>query len=248
MNRIFIIFVFLALNGLLISCLDKNISNHNSQKNNINVNYTSYFINSTIRTVNNKNFDTFISDSTKNYLILFTFKRCPICNKLITIFENVEKYYKSKENKNLKFAKIDSYAAPWINMRFDIFTLPLFVYFSNGRFSSFLPKDITEEELINYIESKEKDYKIIPGKIGYFGVFMKIFHRTTEKIKEKIPFWNEMFSLIAILVLFGSFIYFEYNLYKKSCCDNNNNTKEKEKFIGNNKEHNKIKKNKFKKE
>ena len=77
-----------------------------TQKNTtIYLNYTSYFINSTIRTLSDKNFDTIISLNNNSYdfLILFTLRRCPNCNNVIKITENVEKYYKEK---NLKYLYI----------------------------------------------------------------------------------------------------------------------------------------------
>ncbi len=247
-----IVFNFLILNSifLIISSLQENKSNFTNPNKTININYTSYFINSTIKTLNYRNFDTIIkskNDFSDNHLILFTFRRCPICNKLIRIVENVDKYYKSKNIKNLKFGKIDSYANTWLTMRFDLFKLPAYVYISNGKFSSFFPNNITEEELIDYIENKEKDYKLFPDEIGYFGVFMKIFNRLTEKIKQKIPFWNQACSWFVIFFLLGCFIFFEYSLYKKACCDNNNINKE-ENHKMNNKEHKKENKKKFKKE
>ena len=248
MNIIIRLFFIFTSIFFLISCFDKNNSNPKNQNTNINVNYTSYFINSTIISLNYKNFDRYIYDSFKSYLILFTFKRCPVCNNLIRVLENVENYYISKNIKNLKFAKVDCYASSWITMRFDLFTLPAFAYISNGKYSSFVPNSsITEKELINYIENKEKDYKIIPEEVGYFGVFMKIFSKTTDKIRKTIPFWNEVCSWIAIFALLGCFIYFEYTLYKKACCQNNNDGKD-EATNENYKEHKKEKRKKFKKD
>ena len=71
---------------------------------------------------------------------------------------------------------------------------------------------------------------------------MKIFHLLTERIQQIIPFWNEIFSWIVLLILFGSFLYFEYSVYK-ACWDSNknNNSSKKE-------EQKENKKNKIKKE
>ena len=183
----------------------------------INANYISYFVNSTIRTLNGKNFDTVINyNKSINYLILFTFRRCPHCNKVITIMENAEKYYSSK-NKLLKFAKVDCYSNGWTAMRFDIFKVPIFIYVTNGLFSSFTPSNYTEEEIISFIESNDKEFKDYPPEIGYFGVFMKIFHFVNGRIKANIPFWNEIFGWIVIIILLGSFLYFEYSIYKAAC-------------------------------
>ena len=180
-------------------------------------NYTSYFVNSTIRTLSGRNFDTVINyNKSIIYLVLFTFRRCPHCNQVITITENVEKHYSSK-NKLLKFAKVDCYSNGWTAMRFDIFHVPIFIYITDGLFSSFKPTSYTEEELISFIESNDKEFKEYPPKIGYFGVFMKIFHFVNGRIKSNIPFWNEIFGWIVILLLLGSFLYFEYTIYKVAC-------------------------------
>ena len=180
-------------------------------------NYTSYFVNSTIRTLSERNFDIVINHNKSiDYLVLFTFRRCPHCNKVITITENVEKYYSSK-NRLLKFAKVDCYSNGWTAMRFDIFRVPIFIYVTDGLFSSFKPNNYTEEELIGFIESNDKEFQDYPPKIGYFGVFMKIFHFVNGRIKNNIPFWNEIFGWIVIFILLGSFLYFEYSIYKVAC-------------------------------
>ena len=195
----FFIFLIIIITILKISCINNN--------SNIQVNYTSYFINSTIRTLSNKNFDSIINfNNSINYLVLFTVKRCPICNKIIRITENVENYYKN--NPNLKFAKVDCFTNTWTAMRFNILKFPLYIYISKGKYSTFIPDDITEEKLINYIESKDKIFKDYPPDIGYFGVFMKIFYALTERIQKILPFWNAIFSSIVLLILFGSFLYF----------------------------------------
>ena len=221
----FFLFLFLTITILKISCIEQN----NNINNNFQENYTSYFINSTIKSLNNKNFDTIInSNNSINYLVLFTVKRCPICNKIIRITENVENYY--KDNPNLKFAKVDCFEDARTAMRFDIFKFPLYIYISKGKYSFFLPNNITEEELINYIESNNKIYKDYPPQIGYFGVFIKIIHLLTQRIQKIIPYWNELFSWIVLLILFGFFLYFEYSVYK-GCYDshkNNNSTKNEE--------------------
>ena len=121
-------------------------------------------------------------------------------------------------------------------MRFNILKFPLYIYISKGKYSTFIPDDITEEKLINYIESKDKIFKDYPPEIGYFGVFMKIFYVLTERIQKIIPFWNAIFSWIVLLILFGSFLYFEYKVYK-GCCNShkNNNSTKKEEHIENKK-------------
>jgi hypothetical protein len=234
-------FLFLIFTNFKIFCLHNKEKKENTTKKNIYIqpNYTSYFINSTIKTLNNKNFDSFINnDNYSNYLILFTFRRCPICNKLIRITENTEKYYSLKNNTNFKFAKVDCYENWWTAMRFDIFKLPIYIYISKGKFASFIPYNITEEKLIAYIEGKDKIYKSYPSKIGYFGVLLKIFHHINEKIQTKISFWNEAYGCVVLFILFGSFLYFEYSLYR-GCCDNHKNNNEEKNHI--HKENNKKK-------
>ena len=229
-------FIIVLITFLNVSC-SKDIITNNSY---IKSNYTSYFVNSTIKTLNNKNFDVVInSNESNNYLILFTFRRCKSCNKIIRITENVEKNYKST---NLKFAKVDCYSSGWTAMRFDIFKIPQYIYISHGYYSSFIPNNITEEDLINYIESDDKEYKEYPLKIGYFGIFMKIFHLITKNVQKKLPFWNELCSWLVLLILFGCFIFFEYSICQ-ACINSNNTNIIDGKKDNNNKE---IKKNKIK--
>lgn len=52
------------------------------------LNYTSYFINSTIESLSDENFDIIITYQDYNnklfdYLILFSFKRCQNCNQIM---------------------------------------------------------------------------------------------------------------------------------------------------------------------
>ena len=209
-------FLFLFLLFTKILCLKGNKIN---DKIHINSSYASYFINSTIKSLNHKNFDTIIKhNSSINYIVLLTFRRCPKCNKIITTTENVEKYYSSKNNTNLKFAKLDCYANGWTCLRFDIFKIPLFIYISGDYYSYFIPNNFTEEELISFIENENKEYKNYPEKIGFFGVFMKVFHVVSENIQKKIYYWNEACSWAVVLIVFLGFLYFEYSLYR-ACCD-----------------------------
>lgn len=218
-NSIFNILVFILIISN-ITCLKENQTNKTIY---IQPNYTSYFVNSTIKTLNERNFDTIVKNNNSiNYLILFTFRRCPKCNKLITTIENVEKYYLSKKNTTIKFAKIDCYTSGWACMRFDLFKIPIYIYITEEKYASFMPNDSSEEELINFIESQDKIYKNYPKKIGFFGVFMKLFHYISENIQKKMYFWNEACTFLVILILLGSFIYYEYAVCK-ACCESNKN-------------------------
>ena len=197
-----------------------------TQKNTtIYLNYTSYFINSTIRTLSDKNFDTIISLNNNSYdfLILFTLRRCPNCNNVIKITENVEKYYKEK-NAKIKFYKVDCYLNQWTAMRFNAFKIPIYIYIKQGFYASLNPSNnYTEKDLINFIEDENKEFIEYPGRIGYIDVIRKIVHNITLKIQKKIIFWNDLFTLIVILGTFFGFLYFEIKIYKAGCCGNKNN-------------------------
>ena len=61
---------------------------------------------------------------------------------------------------------------------------------------------------------------------------MKIFHFVNGRIKNNIPFWNEIFGWIVIIILLGSFLYFEYSIYKVACKkDYHQNIKDQSKSI-----------------
>ena len=93
--------------------------------------------------------------------------------------------------------------------------------------------------MINYIESLDKEFKVYPPKIGYFGVFIKFLHLLSESIQKKIPFWKEAYTWIILLIIFCFFLYFEYSLYK-SCCDSHKDKTEiKKKYNKENKQNNK---------
>ena len=122
---------------------------------------------------------------------------------------------------------MDSYTNHFTAMRFDIYKIPSYVYITKGLYASFSPKEKTENELINFIESKNKEFMRYPGKIGYFGVCKKVINNLTLKIKNKILFWNEYLTWIFLLSTIFAFLYFEYKIYKVGCCGNkinNNNT------------------------
>ena len=243
-NSLFFISI-LIISFLKIHCKkEKGTHNNFTNNNKIQLNFTSYYINSTIRTLNDKNFDTIIQyNNSVDYLILFTIKRCNICNKIITITENVEKYYSLNKNTSLAFAKVDCYSSGWTALRFDIFRMPIYIYIRKGEeYSYFIPNNNTkEEELINYIESSDKEFKIYPPKVGFFGVLTKILHLLSESIQKKIPFWKEAYSWVVLLIIFCFFLYFEYSLYK-SCCDSHKDKNEIKK------KHNKENNKKIKKE
>ena len=224
MKSNFFLLKIITINLILLKilCLQENTTKKNTS---IYLNYTSYFINSTIRTLSERNFDTIIFSNINqslDCLILFTLKRCSNCNHVMRLTENIEKYY-SQKNPKLKFYKVDSYTNHFTAMRFDIYKIPSYVYITKGLYASFSPKEKTENELINFIESKNKEFMRYPGKIGYLGVCKKVINNLTLKIKNKILFWNEYLTWIFLLSTIFAFLYFEYKIYKVGCCGNKNN-------------------------
>jgi hypothetical protein len=208
-----------------IISLEEPISNISIKSSNISENYTSYFLNSTIRTLNDNDFDIRVhANTSKPYLILFTIRRCGICNKIITTMENVQKYISAKNN--LEFAKIDCYSSSWTALRFEISQLPLFIYIENDKYSTYAPNNVTEENLIKFIESKDKKFVKYPKKIGYIGVAMKILNLVADSIQKKFDFSSQGFSWAIILSIILIFIYIQYLIYK--CCFAKKRTNNKE--------------------
>ena len=240
--------IIIVLLVLKASCIQKNISLKNST---IRLNYTSYFINSTIRTISDKNFDTVISyyKDSYDYLILFTLRRCSNCNQVVRLVENVEKIYSNK-NKKLKFYKVDSYLSSWTSLRFDVYKSPKYIYITKNVYASFEPKELTEEELVNFIENNNKEFLIYPKKIGFFGLMNKIVNNITKSIKINIPFWNDYLTWLFLCFIFIGFFYFEYKLYQVTCCKNKDNKNDINEKKHKNKKNNedKIKKNKINKD
>ena len=215
---------------------EQNISTPTNKTRN-RTNYTSYFINSTIPTLNDKNFDKAIQNHNIDYLILFTVKRCQQCNDIIKATEEVQKIY---TNETIKFFKVDVFMSGWTALRFDLSKVPMFIYISNGIFAGYKDENYTKKGIIDFIENKHKEYQILPGKLGYFGLAVKVFHILSGVIKTKISFWNEGYSLIAVILAVVLFFYFEYNLYANCCKQNSkkyqkNNDKIKDKIKNKNK-------------
>ena len=253
LNYISLKILIIYLSILKSLCIPENISKKNSS---ISLNYTSYFINSTIRTLSDKNFDNLIKldkSYSSDFLILFTLRRCPNCNQIMRIVENIEKKY-SQKNKNLKFYKVDCFASHMTAMRFDIYKVPAYIYITKGYYALNYPEEKTEEELINFIEKENKDFFKYPGKIGYFKVCLKVIHHVTLKIKNKFPFWNDYLTFMFLAIIFLAFLYFEFRIYKMGCCDNKKkeqikqkkNKEKKENDNSHNSKDGKINKNQYK--
>jgi len=216
-----ILLFFLSLFSFAF-CVEKNdfikpANNSNTTKEKIK--YYSFFLNSTVETLDDKNFDEKVSKGIfHNYLILFTVKKCDICNNLITTFENVQKKYENNTKTNLKFGKVDILMSGWTSMRFELDRLPNIIYVSKRRYSVFpANKNFTEEEIINFFEDEDKNYKIFPRQMGYFDVFMKVFHIISSLLHEKYPFWNENYSwgMVGLFILI--FCIVEYFIIKYCC-------------------------------
>lgn len=207
-------------------------------------NYTSYFYNSTIPSLTDKDFDIGIHDHKMDYFILFTVKRCLHCNDLIKTFEEVQNYY-NNTNESLKFYKVDCIESGWTALRFELNKIPMFIYISNRVYAGFSEANYTKESIIEFIESKHKLYKLLPDKMGYIGVAMKIFHAITDLIKTKFSFWNEGFSFAVIIIIIFLFFYFEFHVFKKCCQINKKKSYSKFSKDGKNNDHYHDKKNKI---
>ena len=225
--------------------------------------YISYFLNSTIETLDDENFDKKVQKGIfHNFIILFSVRKCDICNRIITTLENVQKKYLNDSQTNLKFGKVDILMSGWTSMRFELERLPNIIYVTNRTYAIYPYNNLTEDNIIYFIEDKNKVFKPFPRKMGYFDVFMKLFHVISSLLQEKFSFWNEGYSWILVVLFILFFCLVEY-LIIKFCCrrskkDNKNPQKEnkyqhqhlhqhlkkdkKEKKISKNTERNKINK------
>lgn len=216
-KKYFLIFQFLILfyfNLRKIESSPTNSSNETITKKK----YISYFLNSTIETLDDDNFDKEVRKGIfHDFIILFTVKKCEICNNLITTLENVQKKYINNTDSNLKFAKVDILMSGWTSMRFELERLPNIIYVSNRSYAIFPNNNFTEKDIISFIEDNNKIFKKFPKKMGYFDVFMKIFHVISELIHEKFPFWNEGYSWILVVIFILFFCIVEYFIIKFCC-------------------------------
>ena len=209
-----ILIIFISFNIILVNSDSLNSSNETIIKKQ----YISYFLNSTIKTLDDNNFDKeVVKGIFHNFIILFTVKKCDICNNIISTLENVQKKYLNNNDTNLKFAKIDILISGWTSMRFELEKLPNIIYISNRSYAVYQSYNWTEKDIISFIEDKNKTFKIFPKKMGYFDVFMKMFHAISHLLHDNFPFWNEGYSW-AIIVLFLLFLCFIEYLIIKFCC------------------------------
>ena len=212
--KIDFLIIFIFLNIQLINTNHTNSTNQTKEKKK----YISYFLNSTIKTLDNNNLDKeVIKVIFHNYIILFTVKKCEMCNRIITNLENVQQKYINNNKSNLKFAKIDILISGWTSMRFELERLPNIIYITNRSYAINPNYNLTEKDIISFIEDKNKIYKKFPKKMGYFDVFMKIFHILSSLLHEKFPLWNENYSWILVVIFILVFCFVEY-LIIKFCC------------------------------
>lgn len=209
MNNIIFLFVFL-LNLSYIS-LSKVINR---------TNYTSFFFNSTIETVNNSNFDKIINRGMNNpYLILFTVIRCKICNYVIKEFENVQNYLIEK-NSNIKLIKYDLGGNLWTMMRFDIDHIPKIIYVEKNEMS-FLNNNITYDNIIDFLKNENKEKNHFPEPMTYIDFLIKIFNVFNEFLidssKDYGIVWNRYYTAIVIVLILILFMILEYFIIKYCC-------------------------------
>ena len=234
MNKIIlfnlILIIFISFNIIFVNCNSLNTSNETIIKRQ----YISYFLNSTIKTLDDNNFDKEVLKGIfHNFIILFTVKKCDICNNIISTLENVQKKYFNNNDNNLKFAKVDILNSGWTSMRFELEKIPNIIYISNRSYAIYRSYNWTEKDIISFIEDKNKTFKIFPKRMGYFDVFMKIFHAISHLLHDKYSFWNEGYSW-AIIVLFLLILCFVEYLIIKFCCKR---TKKENKYPHKNKQY-----------
>ena len=187
--------------------------------------FISYFLNSTIETINDENFDLIIKGGMINdFLILFTVKKCQICNQLIKILEDVADIY-SNENSNLTFKKVDIIESGWTSLRFNLERLPNLIYVSKGRYAIYPNENFTDLNLKNFIEEKNKNWMKFPKKVGYLYLIMKTFRLLSYMISEKYSFWDENYYWVLIIGFILVFVFVEYLIIKFCCRRSNKNKK-----------------------
>ena len=179
--------------------------------------------------------------------MLFTVKKCDICDQIISTLENVQK--KFNESKII-FSKVDILISGWTSMRFELEKLPNIIYISNRSYAIYQNDILNEKDIISFIEDKNKIFKPFPKKMGYFDVFMKIFHIISSMLHEKFPFWNENYSWLLVVLFILFFCFVEY-LIIKFCCrrtkrENKNQSKYQHQHIHHNKNDKKISNSKLK--
>ena len=180
-------------------------------------NKTSYFDNSFIETISDKNFDRVMNAGiTNDYLILFTIKKCQVCDQVIKILEDSAKLYLNTDS-NVTFYKIDVSESGWTTLRFGFDKLPNIIYVSRGKYSIYPLDNITVEEIVNFIDNKNKDMVKLPKKVGYLHLILKTFELMSYMLSQKFSFWDESYYWILIVGFILAIILFEF-IFIKFCC------------------------------
>ena len=180
-------------------------------------NKTSYFDTSFIETISDKNFDRVMNAGiTNDYLILFTIKKCQVCDQVIKILEDSAKLYLNTDS-NVTFYKIDVSESGWTTLRFGFDKLPNIIYVSRGKYSIYPLDNITVEEIVNFIDNKNKDMVKLPKKVGYLHLIVKTFELISYMIAQKVSFWDESYYWILIVLFILFIILFEF-IFIKFCC------------------------------
>ena len=160
---------------------------------------------------------------TNDFLILFTVKKCQICNQIIKILENAAEIY-SNQITNLTFNKVDVIESGWTSLRFNLERLPNMIYVSKGKYAIFPNENFTELNVKNFIEDKNKQWMRLPRKVGYLYLIMKTFRLFSYMLSQKFSFWDESYYWILIIVFIIVFVFIEY-LIIKFCCRRSNKNK-----------------------
>lgn len=94
-----------------------------------------------IQHVNDESFIREVLEEDGLVIVDFSAKWCGPCRMLSPVLENI-----SKENKEIKITKIDVDESPLVSSRYNIQSIPMLLFFKNGRIVDeivgFVPKDI----------------------------------------------------------------------------------------------------------
>lgn len=221
-------YCYIILLLILLSQIGAKKPKENTNKTKTTEKYISYFLNSTIPSVTDDNFDKIIRGGyPTDCIVLFTVKRCTICNDIIKTIEEVSSYYSEE---HLKFYKLDIVTSGWTSMRFELERLPNIIYVSKGNYSIYPLSNLTVNDVKEFIEDKNKILMKLPKKVGYWHLIKKIFKIFSYILSQKFPFWNEDNYWILIIVFITFFCFVEY-LIIKFCCPTRKNKNKKYEHI-----------------
>ena len=112
-------------------------------------------------------------------------------------------------------------------MRFNIDLIPKIIYIENNTYS-LMKEELNFDNILTFIETKNKTKKLIPYPLNYFSLFNKFMNAFFEILNNKliskgIP-WNKYFSIIILLIIILILGFFEWYIFK--CCSFWGNKKE----------------------